>query len=62
MATTISIVAQRLKNKGHDITSHNIQCEMFAMELEALGAMDLLDTICYDGSEAQRMANEQDKY
>jgi transcriptional regulator of met regulon len=51
----------RLKAKGHAITNHNLLCEQFLVALEQAGVKDMLDTICYEGSPAQKAAHEFDE-
>ena len=59
--TELNIALIRLQLAGREWTAHNIECEKFAMALLVAGAEDLLDTVCYDGSEAKRMADEHDR-
>lgn len=43
------------------VTEHNISCMQFYNSLEVTGGHALLDTVCFEGSEAQKWAKEMDE-
>lgn len=49
-----------LEADGHKPTEHNLNCLEFELLLRQMGADDLLDTICYEGSPAWHAAKEHD--
>jgi hypothetical protein len=51
----------RLERNSMIVNDHNISCMHFYTALESMGATDLLDTVCFEGSDAQKMAQEIDE-
>lgn len=48
----------RLERNKMIVTEHNISCMQFYTALEEMGATNLLDTVCFEGSPAQKAARE----